>query len=150
MYAVEVTKSDLSVAMSTPQLSGLPSPSVSCRQKSQRGPPKPLEQQFLACCGAQPRPLFSEAPEAERRDGARTGGGRTGQRVLLPAEVLIHSVNLLSMISSFSRSPDAEPPTLLSHRYFSAVSLPNFAHFTPFFARSLRLGARKPETAKER
>ena len=44
----------------------------------------------------------------------------------------------------------AEPPTLLSHRCFSAVSPPNFAHFTPFFARSLRLGARKPETAKER
>ena len=47
-------------------------------------------------------------------------------------------------------SVSPEPPTLLSHRYFSAVSPPNFAHFTPFFARSLRLGARKPETAKER
>ena len=40
------------------------------------------------------------------------------------------------------------PPTPLSHRCFSAVSPPNFAHFTPFFARSLRLGARKPDSAK--
>ena len=45
---------------------------------------------------------------------------------------------------------EPEPPTLLSHRYFSAVSPPNFAHFTPFFARSLRLGARKPDSTKER
>ena len=80
MYAVEVTKSDLSVAMSIPQLSGSssvrPSPFVSCRQKSQRGPPKPLEQQFLACCGAQPRPLFSEAHEqnGETGPGQAVGG----------------------------------------------------------------------------
>ena len=41
-------------------------------------------------------------------------------------------------------------PQRLSHRCFSAVSPPNLAHFTPSFARSLRLGARKPETAKQR
>ena len=41
-------------------------------------------------------------------------------------------------------------PTPLSHRCFSPVSPPNFAHFSPFFARSLRLGARKPDSAKER
>ena len=41
-------------------------------------------------------------------------------------------------------------PTPLSHRCFSPVSPPDFAHFTPFFARSLRLGARKPDSAKER
>eukprot|EP01045_Picozoa_sp_COSAG04_P005660 COSAG04_NODE_265_length_18593_cov_4.226776_16_plen_213_part_00 len=41
-------------------------------------------------------------------------------------------------------------PTPLSHRCFSPVSPPNFAHFPPFFARSLRLGARKPDSAKGR
>ena len=41
-------------------------------------------------------------------------------------------------------------PTPLSHRCFSPVSPPNFAHFPPFFARSLRLGARKPGNAKGR
>ena len=41
-------------------------------------------------------------------------------------------------------------PTPLSHRCFSPVSPPDFAHFPPFFARSLRLGARKPDSAKER
>jgi len=61
---------------------------------------------------------------------------------------------MMSLSSTSARRTETrsmpEPPTLLSHRYFSAVSPPDFAHFTPFFARSLRLGARKPETAKER
>ena len=41
-------------------------------------------------------------------------------------------------------------PTPLSHRCFSPVSPPNVAHFSPFFARSLRRGARKPGNAKGR
>eukprot|EP01045_Picozoa_sp_COSAG04_P010128 COSAG04_NODE_611_length_12005_cov_230.632538_11_plen_337_part_00 len=41
-------------------------------------------------------------------------------------------------------------PTPLSHRCFSPVAPPNFAHFPPFFARSLLLGARKPDSANER
>ena len=56
----------------------------------------------------------------------------------------------LSVSVRLARLEALLPPTPLSHRCFSPVSPPNFAHFPPFFARSLRLGARKPDSAKER
>ena len=67
--------------------------------------------------------------------------------------MLLHDLNLAAPLVDLPRHRHnrhrPEPPTLKSP-LFLGRSPPNLAHLTPFFARSLRLGARKPETAKER
>eukprot|EP01045_Picozoa_sp_COSAG04_P017590 COSAG04_NODE_1566_length_6320_cov_15.884102_2_plen_111_part_00 len=87
----------------------------------------------------------SSLPPAGRASSASRSSPRHGRSSTISSSRARHSAQVAA-----SAKRKTEPPTLLSHRYFSAVSPPNFAHFTPFFARSLRLGARKPETAKER